>query len=145
MKQVIINVSKHNIRYGKPQYGNNCIVQRAIRDAIPLADTVAVGVDQYAMKCMEGRVHTAPVPTSVFKFIIRTLWVYKILPPPLRWILLKPFSFKLMVPDRFIAVEPTRPPQSSLPVRRSIPIESNESPGTLRSPTSDRPDEVLSR
>jgi len=143
--KVTINVSKHNIRYGDPSDGKNCIVQRAIRDAIPLADQVTVAINDYAMVHVGGGIHHTDLPMRVRGFVIQTLFVNKILPPYLRWILLRPFSFELEVPARFCGVEPMRQLQSSLPAPRSIPIESPESPETPRSPEGDRPDEALSR
>jgi hypothetical protein len=105
--KVTINVSKKHIREGDPRYSSCCIVQRAIRDAIPLALEVGVSIDHYALRSFDGVWTRLYLPREVEKFIWRTLDCH--LPSRLRWLVLSPFSFELDVPDEFVAKEPVRP------------------------------------
>jgi len=106
--KVTINVSKYHIREGDPRYSSCCIVQKAIRDAIPLALEVGVSIDHYALRSFDGEWTRLYLPREVEKFIWMTL-DYNYLPSRFRWLVLRPFSFELDVPDQFVAKEPVRP------------------------------------
>jgi len=112
--KVTIPVKRKHIDGCQMRSVNDCVMARAMTDALPLAAEVTVGVSAAHLWEMIGRLETIRLPEEVSAFIHRM-----VLTVPEGRYAIEERSFEVEIPDQFCAKEPVRivqPKQEEEPV-----------------------------
>ena len=101
--KVTIPVKRKHIDGCQMRSVNDCVMARAMTDALPLASEVTVGVSVAHLWEMNGRLETIRLPEEVSAFIHRM-----VLTVPEGRHAIEECSFEVEIPDKFCAKEPVR-------------------------------------